>query len=290
MKKEKSFEGGREIGINYKYKEFEINIKTINSFKLLENRRLLRQNHYKKIKRAILEGINFDSPLIVNENKNQKRIIDGQHRYTAIKEILDMFPKFKIKVLLIIYKNLPQDKEEEIFTRYNKGMRQSSDDYVQMYVDKIPILKHLKDSDMEVSIYKTRGKIHFKPLIEAYLYLIKKGRMVITREEFLKACMKLNKDDAKKIKEFIKGYSENIIPSGNSDFQKTTPLQSIFFSWYNKKLSEREFWERLKKDVLQNDKFLMFTRIGGHQATALATETIDDLLDKSKDYDLEDGI
>lgn len=161
----------REVDITFKAQEFEINKSTIGQFKFMENRRLLRPNHAKQIKRVILSGKNFDAPLIVNDS-NGKRIIDGQHRITAIKEILETFPKFKIKVLLVVYKGLTKTQEKEIFERYNKGVRQSSDDFVQMFAQDLPILEMLKDAAVKVTIYRQPEKMHFKPLMDGYFRVL----------------------------------------------------------------------------------------------------------------------
>lgn len=278
----------KEVGLDYTTEKFLITAKNIGQFKLIENRRYLRESHAKQIKRALLEGVNFDAPIIINQVKDQKRIIDGQHRITAIKEILETFPKFKVWVTLFIYSNLTKQQEQNLFSKINRGMRQSSDDYVMMYFDEIPILEEIK---ADVTIYKKPDKMHFKPLLEGYLFAQKKGRLGISREEFIDKVSHLDKEDSKKIKEFIKGFKEHVLTVNNSDYLKTTPLCAILFTYFNTTLQKKDYWERIKINVLENEKFLLFTRMGGHTATQVAIDTIKDLLDrplKQNEHSLKD--
>lgn len=280
----------KEVGINFKYSEMDINRRTIDSFELMENRRILRYNHMKGIKRVILEGKNFDAPIIVNNTGKTKRVIDGQHRITAIKEILQMNPKFSIKVLVVIYNKLSKEKEQEIFGRYNKGMKQSSDDFIQMYADDIPVYKMLQDKGVEMSIYKQRDKIHFKALLEAYLSFERKAMSGMKKEDLIKKSMALGKEDADKLEEFIRGYQDNIIPIGNSDLQKTTPFEAILIAYFKTDIPKKEYWKKIIP-ILNTDKFLLFTRMGGHSATTVAVETIMDIMTRTgEDNEREDQI
>lgn len=76
------------LKINYKFIKFEINSETIKEFELMSRARAIRKRQVKVLKRMIAGGNHFDSPIIINDTSDKKRIIDGQHRLTAIREII----------------------------------------------------------------------------------------------------------------------------------------------------------------------------------------------------------
>jgi len=88
------------------------------------------------------------------------------------------------------------------------------------------------------------------------------------------------KEDYEVIKDFLVNFRDNVLVLQNSDYEKTTPLQSIFATYHNTTLAKKEYWKRLKERVLNNDKFLLFTRVGGHSATQMCMETIQELLNE----------
>jgi len=105
------------LKLKYKFISYEINNITINEFQTMERARILRIEKIRELKSMIINANHFDSPIIINDIQTKKRIIDGQHRLTAIKEILKENPDFVINVLLVVYQNLGRDEEKEIFTR-----------------------------------------------------------------------------------------------------------------------------------------------------------------------------
>ena len=107
--------------------------------------------------------------LIVNKRDDSKQLllIDGNHRIDALKRFYTMqsganFGSAKIRedlkvdVTLRVYKNLTDSQMLEVYANEAKRRDQTSDDYLQLSKDLIPLWKSLMTSfPCKVSIYKS---------------------------------------------------------------------------------------------------------------------------------------
>jgi len=272
MKPQKSIkEVEKNVGVEFTSQVIKINKKNISSFELMEERRILRLAHARNIKRTILSGTNFDAPIIVNNNGKKKRVIDGQHRIYAIKEILEINSKFSIDILVVTYKNLTRAKEKEIFSRYNKGAKQSGDDFIQMYYHDIPLAKYLKDSAIPISVYSEKGKVKFSNLLVGYFWGIY-GRHSYSPQELIDAAMRLNKDDSKKMLQFLEEFKLHL--QENNFHARSTAIHGIFVAWLRTHLDKKEFWKRLKERILPSEKFTILINIAGKPSAQMLINLI----------------
>jgi hypothetical protein len=231
------------LKIKYKFMEFRVNNETINEFQTMERSRILRNAKVQQLKSMIVNGDHFDSPIIINDISTKKRIIDGQHRINAIREIIKQNPDFVITLLLVVYQNLDKDEEKEIFTRWNSGTRQTGEDIIQIYSDEMPIYDILREKGL-VSIYNEPGKIKFRNIVQPYIQAIDRvpDRQLKPRE-FVDKTKHLTKADADKIEKFILELSENT--KKELLFKRATGQAALTYCYFTN--DTKVFWEKFNK-------------------------------------------
>jgi hypothetical protein len=256
------------LKLKYKFISYEINNITINEFQTMERARILRIEKIRELKSMIINANHFDSPIIINDIQTKKRIIDGQHRLTAIKEILKENPDFVINVLLVVYQNLGRDEEKEIFTRWNSGTRQSGEDVLQIYTDDIKIYDLLKD---DLSIYRENNKIRFRNVVEYYMITKEKLPSITGMDiyQFIDKAKRLDEKDAKIIKDFVKELKVNT--EKDFTFKKSTGVSAITYVYFSS--DKNNFWEKFNQ--IKSDKAIIEM---GEQAGRSAVNAVVNLI------------
>lgn len=205
-------------------------------FEVMDNRRKIAEKTVSAIFQTLESGKNFDTPLIVNQVTTGKHhLIDGNHRYEAIKRYLAAHPDNRVEIVLHIYDNLDEDSEKELYTLHNSGRKQSTSDFVQQYKEDIPIWGMMqKNFPVKVSPYGGIGILNFYRFVGAYLASKQKkfhGSYIASPLKFIEAAQELKKDDVLLMSEFIKEYLQAFGPLKNNSWFKTTPLNSLMRIW-----------------------------------------------------------
>ena len=109
------------------------------------NQRQLRNSQVNNVLRALKQDEHFDSPFVINVNNGIKRIriIDGGHRTRALQKYFELFPNAKVKVKLIVYKDLTDAEERAVYTKWNIGVKQTLDDFINAYKMEMPEFESL---------------------------------------------------------------------------------------------------------------------------------------------------
>lgn len=190
----------------------------------------------------IINGNHFDSPIIINDVKTKKRIIDGQHRISAIRQILESNPEFRVEVLLVVYQDLTNDLEKEVFTRWNSGTRQTGEDILQIYTNEIPIYDLLKE---KMCIYYEMGKIKFRNIVQPYLYAKNELNPLnsMNPHQFIDYAKKLNKTDANEINSFLEDYFKNT--KSDIVFKKAAGQFALVYTFVT--MNRKDFWKKFNK-------------------------------------------
>lgn len=115
----------------------------------------------------MLHDNHFDSPFVVNIRDASTRIIDGNHRIEALTKYFERHPSKNIDVFFATYKELTDEQEREIFTRWNISVSQSTDDFINSYKEVIPMYPRFI-SEMPCSVYGSSNKMKMRDLINAY--------------------------------------------------------------------------------------------------------------------------
>jgi len=154
------------IKTKYVMKKIVLDKKTLQKF-YMDNasRRQIRNGQVNQLKKHLLSGGHFSSPLVVNEINDRNKLIDGNHRTEAITDIISTTDKdFSIEVWVAIYKNLTVEEEREVYSEWNKGVRQSASDFLKSHWDSIPLRKELL-SRLPVSIYGSKNTMPIKSFV-----------------------------------------------------------------------------------------------------------------------------
>jgi len=204
----------RAVGTNeYKwtYSNVRIGKDEIGDFEILANHRDLRKGHITRIFRTLCKGDHFESGLVVNKRGRKLRLIDGNHRITAIQRFLEKYPERHVLVALHVYDNLTDDEEKEKFNIWNKGVKQSTNDYIRLYFDDVPLFRRLRKPLFPVDVwYVWKGnEMEVKLLLNAFFgtkapnYV---GYARMNGEDFIKRVQQMTKDDVALLKAFMSEY------------------------------------------------------------------------------------
>lgn len=229
-----------DIEPQYQTKDYVISQATFGKsvFGILQNRRKISTGTVKNICDQLKNGVHFESPIVVNKIDGEYRIVDGNHRYEAIKKFLKENLTSSVRVRLALYENLTIDDEKEIYTRWNKGRKQSTNDVVQQYEEDIAVFKHLTDTEPVIDVYGANGNLSFFRAIGAYLAAqddVFRGGYIGSAFEFVDEAMKLKKKDADVIRAFLIDFGSVFGPngSGKNSWYKTTPFTAVFKIWFD---------------------------------------------------------
>jgi len=172
-------------------------------------------------------GKHFDSPFVCNYDSEEDifRLIDGNHRLAAIESFLEDNPGRRVEVGICLYTDLDEDTEKEVFTKWNQGTKQNTNDFIKQYWDNIPITKWMKKPYFPCRVKHcwAAGGIELKLLLSPYIMKDFTGESQISFQgssvEFIHKAMKLTKEDHNILNEFMIEY---IGMFGNPD--KVNPM------------------------------------------------------------------
>lgn len=253
---------------------FVVDRDNINDFELLPNHRLIRESQVDRIYKALKNGGHFESQVVINQKGRKKRIIDGGHRINAIKRFLDEFPSKRIEVNMAVYDNLSDDQEMEIFTIWNKGIKQSPDDYLNMRKEEIPLFKLLeKEYPCKVTIYSPQGDgIRFKTLVSSYLgaLLLKKpGSYDHSIDTIIEKAKNLGHKDYKTLHRFMEGFISVFgKPSKSNPFSSYALFHALMRVYHDNvyEQGEQYFWDKVKSSVYPSPVMRNFSMSGASRA------------------------
>jgi hypothetical protein len=265
--------------MDYKVEFLSIDKSTLNKLETDEEmRRRIVQTHVKRLKKALKEGEHFHAPLVVNRNNGTLRLIDGNHRYEAIKEWIEADEKNKTEVLLVIYDGLSEKEEREVFRKWNSGRKQSSDDFVKMHRKEIPILKKMQhDFPVQVKIYplnENENGLHFSSVMKAYLMAKEDSPNLKTfvggPQKFVEEVKELDDEDYDKVKNFVSFFTETFGTMRKKNFYQTTSMLNCLMTLYFDnvdEIDEKELSSTFKRKVVDNLDLIDLGRSGGRGAT-----------------------
>ena len=229
----------------YVMKKIVIDKQSIRKFDVNEEeRRRIRSGQVKKLVQLMKEGKHFESPFVVNLRNNGKwRVIDGNHRLEAISQILDEDPAFKIEIEFAEYnvdergEKAIRNVEREIFSLWNKGLRESADDFLKQHFKTIPYGELMLER-LPVDLTKTSKKIPIKLLIGSHVMAKNQtaftGGYAKTGEETVADFINIVPEDIRTMRawyvdmvEVFGEYKDNPI------WYKATPLFALYRIWFD---------------------------------------------------------
>ena len=238
---------------SYVSRLFVVDKNTIKDFEILPNHRKIRQPQVMRIFSVLKNGKHFESPIVVNQRGKKLRVMDGGHRVTAMKLYLDTYPDKEIEVNMAIYSELDDKSEIEVFGIWNKGIKQSPDDYINLKKNDIPIYKLLHDYPCNVSVYSPADGIKFKILIGAYmgaLFCNTPNSYDANINTFIEKAKDLGHKDHKFLVRFMDGFISVFgSPNNKNPFSSYVVFNSIMRVYYDNFYTQGEtyFWNKMKK-------------------------------------------
>lgn len=241
---------------SYVNRMFVVDKKTINDFELLHNHRKLRQPQVERIYNVLKSGKHFESPIVVNQRGKKLRIIDGGHRITAMNKYFDTFPDKEVEINMALYTELDDTSEAEVFGVWNKGIKQSPDDYINLKKHEIHIYKLLQDYPCKVSVYSpNEDGIKFKILIGAYmgaLFLNTPNSYDANINTFIEKAKDFGHKDHKFLTRFMEGFISVFgSPNNKNSFSSYVVFNSIMRVYFDNFYTQGEsyFWNKMKSNV-----------------------------------------
>lgn len=229
-----------------------------NNFVLLLNRREIRKCVVNRLLRLLEKGDHFETPIMVNTVNNKSRLLDGNHRAEAIQRYLEKYPERKVEVWMFEYNNLNPDEEREMYTKWNMGTKQNTNDFVQQYWNSIGLNKlFARDFPCNVTANWSCNSIEFKTLLSGYMGSITPGfggGYQGSAIEFIDRCKLMNGKDHKVMREFMKEYIQIY---GEPDKKNLHYKQGVYFAIF------RIWRDNLDKPIDQMRTALL--RVRGHE-------------------------
>jgi len=232
--------------IDYEYETKTIILDKDSTRKLITvNPRQVRAKQVKSVLSALRLNKHFDSPFVVNVRANREvRILDGTHRVEALKKYFDQRPEDKVKVMMIVYRDLTDDEEREIYTKWNLSVKQSIDDFINSYKDTIPVFERLT-TELPVTVYGSRTKLKFRTLVDAYLTSKEHpftGGLSVNAPLFIKKIQEIGVDEVDYIKDTFKIMEKIFNKADYADFPRLpafrpTSFRALFYLIRNNKVA-----------------------------------------------------
>ncbi|HSU72921.1 MAG TPA: hypothetical protein VLJ21_03675 [Candidatus Binatia bacterium] len=211
-------------------------------FVRLPNARKLSQGVVNELFERLIDGHTIVQPFVVNEVGGKWRLLDGNHRMEAIRKYLAANPTHRVEINIVKYDNLGEQEEKDVFTEWNLGRKQSTNDVVRQYWKDIPLAKHFEKLDKEgklvvgVAPYPGNTTVAFYRAVGAYLAATKPtfaGGYIGDPWHFIDEAMELDAGDAHKIAAFLSDFVAAFGPWKNNLWSKTTPFAALMKIWYD---------------------------------------------------------
>lgn len=274
------------LDIDYEMKQVTLTAKTIKQLTII-NPRKLHQSQINSIYKSLLKHEHFDSNFVVNENNGKTKVIDGNHRIAALILFFEMYPHEQIQVYFATYKDLTEEQERQIFTRWNISITQSTDDFINSYKDTIPTYPYFI-SELPCSVYGSHSKMKIRDLVNAYAASFEEpyhGGESKTKMELIKYIQRLRKYDVEIIVKNFTILKEIFDKDDAKDWRNLAPFKNIIFRalYYLiannvDKLGEN-YVKRRMTTVLSGRTLLDdFRRYSGRRASVDAYHTFKNLL------------
>jgi hypothetical protein len=206
-----------------------------------EERRNIRGGSVKKLISLLDSQKHFSSPFVTNETTSTGRqnLVDGNHRYEAIKDVIARNPNFSITVWVAVYRDLTDAEEKQVYKDWNVGVPQSATDFLKANFKSIPYGQEMLRR-LPVSIYGAPNKIAIKNLVGSHVNARKQrnfeGGYSGGKEQTIADFQNITPDDITVIAKFCK-FMENVFgrydKKNNYKFYGTTPLGAFYRIWYD---------------------------------------------------------
>lgn len=231
-----------------------INKKTIHHFIRPEWHREFRISHIASIKNSILQGTHFSEPITVNVLKSDYRVLNGNHRIEALKQILEVYPNFSMDIRITKYENLSLEKELEIYTIVNKVKPENILDKIKAHCQNSEFCQEANKNFPIRILFRNRSKKDINSLPITTItspYILRNTKLFVgSGANLIEGINKLNDEDIDRIRKFFIFYKSVFgeIAKRNSyaDGNIISVIGKIYYLNVGIELTEDQFRKQLE--------------------------------------------
>ena len=215
--------------LEYDMETKSVGFDNLSDFELFADRRHIRSTQVESILIALRAGEHFDTVMVVNRLNGKYRIIDGNHRYEALKTFLAENPDLKIELKLAVYKKLDAKQEREVYTRWALGIKQTIDDLLNLMRDEIPLYGLLRKRNVPISMFTapTSDTIPFKMILQMLYGTLNTERVFSPRSVKRTEIITIAKEYGQREADLIEGFLR-VFRGAFGSYRENKFLRSVF--------------------------------------------------------------
>ncbi len=242
--------------------EFVIKKDNVENFINPEWQRNIRQTNVDKFRKIIKEGNLLGTLLTVNKINGKFRLINGNHRINAIRDVIDKVTN--VKVVLDIYEDLTKEEEKDLFAKISIETPLTVDDLLYINKKELKLYNKLnKDLPIKISIYRHKNNVRLKTIIDCIDASKSKNKSFdirsIGKDRVVEVGKNINELDFEGLNKFFNLFKNSVGDVQENRFYKPiilVPLLNIFLLHHfnsTLKTEERmsnEQWIKLFQKIL----------------------------------------
>jgi len=220
----------------------------------------------------IAKGNHPSETITVNELYNGRmRVLNGNHRIQAIKNIIEFNADFEIEITLTVYYNLSKEKEIEIYEKVNNTRRETGVDKLKAHLSGTKIYKLIEDKFPSKILYRNiskseRNAISANILFPSYIH--RNGKAITSSANgLIKKIKLLGEEDYNRLADFVSVFKEIAgEPSKENVFSRYnifSVMAKIYYTNVGVTLTRKEYIDRMKKLIYVYMSDLIMLNSGG---------------------------
>lgn len=241
--------------------------------------REFRRKHVIKIKNALLRGEHPSENVTVNylSNANKFRVLNGNHRMQAVREVIEEYSDFKIELTFTIYTDLVRDEEIVIYERVNNTKKESGLDRLKAHLVGTEIYKLMMDRFPFKPLFRSQSTTDRNSLSVGTIlasYVVRNDKTIAAgNAQIIKRAVELNEDDYDRIVKFARFFKRICGEPSRSNLYSSYNIYSsiakIYYTTVGIELTEEEYEKRLRQVLQRNTSDLMLYNSGVHKQKQL---------------------
>lgn len=228
----------------YKVKRIIFDVKNIQWLKFMRFPRPIRKSRVAMLKKALGSGSPMVTPLIVNNvgtgGRDSFRVVDGNHRLTAIRALIEEDPTRKFQVDVEIYDHLNEREELDLFEKVNTVANINPNDRLCNRQGLYPIIQRLqKDFPAPFVIANGAIKEGFRAMTFLVCYLSRyqtagEFSTMLAKDRFEKGIQALSDGDYESMRTFADDFIKTFgMPGTRNSFSKMTGLTALMQIYFH---------------------------------------------------------
>jgi hypothetical protein len=228
----------------------------VGKFERPEWHRDWREGHVSVIRNALLRGYHFSENITVNVVNGNYRVLNGNHRIRAVREIIQNHSQFKVECTLTKYKGLTKEEEVEVYDVVNNTKRESGLDKLKAHCLNSEFVKLATKRFPCKVLFRGRSASETNALpinvvVSSYIGKGNLGFFSGASSEFAERINTLDEDDYDKIAKFHQFFKDVFgdFNSGNlyANYNFINVFGKIYYNSVGIDVTKDEMAKRLRK-------------------------------------------